>query len=111
MTCLKLFAKFLGLGVKGSTRHRLDKDNIMADTGSIRNMMRKFCNAWERKNNELIPEDNQLSMAYVSKSPHSIIVLYRCSDDANELKFIEGQLADKIGLYRAGKTDKEGRKH
>ncbi len=28
-----------------------------------------------------------------------------------ELKFIEGPLADDLGLYRAGKTDNEGQKH
>jgi hypothetical protein len=70
MQCLKLFARLLGVTVKGSTRRRLDKTNTKADTASLRSIMRKFCNSWERKNNKLIPQDIKLSMAHVSKAPH-----------------------------------------
>ncbi|KAI5865864.1 hypothetical protein GGS23DRAFT_594031 [Durotheca rogersii] len=84
---LKLFAEFLDLTMKGEVRGRLDPRKPRADTGSIRGAMRRFCNAWERENHWEIPYYIEQFMAL----------------------FIDGELADKIGLTKSRKngTEKE----
>ncbi|KAK3984490.1 hypothetical protein QBC44DRAFT_336862 [Cladorrhinum sp. PSN332] len=89
MQCLKLFAEFLGRTMKGKVRGRLDPEKPKADTGSVRGAMRRFCNAWERENHQEIPPEIKLSMA----------------------PFIDGELAKKIGLIKAGGKNAEGKKY
>lgn len=69
MQCLKLFAEFLGLTMKGKVRGKVDpKKKPRADTGSVRGAMRRFCNAWKRENHQEIPPEIERSMAPVSKT-------------------------------------------
>ncbi|KAF4943641.1 hypothetical protein FSARC_14865 [Fusarium sarcochroum] len=72
MRVMKHFAELLALGTKG----KLDKDNQLPTTDSVRNKMRRFYNNWQRKNHQAIPAKVTLSMC----------------------PYIEGELADKLGL-------------
>ncbi|KID93463.1 carbonic anhydrase 2, partial [Metarhizium majus ARSEF 297] len=79
MATLKHFTKFITLAMRG----RVKKDNPQGrpTVDSVRNQMRKFCSAWNRDNvdkGQRIPEEVSLSMA----------------------PYIEGELADQIGLLR-----------
>ncbi|KAM5357705.1 hypothetical protein ACJZ2D_015990 [Fusarium nematophilum] len=72
MQVMKHFAEFVALGTVG----KLDKENELPTTDSVRNKMRRFYSNWQRKTHQTIPAEVTLSMA----------------------PYIEGELADKIGL-------------
>ncbi|GJN66003.1 hypothetical protein PLICBS_000019 [Purpureocillium lilacinum] len=78
---LKQFAECVARTAKGRL-HKADQGR--AAPASVRVEMRRFCNAWQREHNTVIPQDVQRSMA----------------------PYIEGELAKKIGLL----TGKKGQK-
>lgn len=63
MQTLKHFAEFLGLSKSG--RLPQEDGRQRPTVGSIRSMMRRFYNAWERANNSVISLDVKRSMAPV----------------------------------------------
>jgi hypothetical protein len=63
MQTMKHFAMVLALGMKAI----LDKDADLASTFSVRNVMRRFYNQWERQHNKTIEDEVKLSMAPVSR--------------------------------------------
>ncbi|KPM33976.1 hypothetical protein AK830_g12599 [Neonectria ditissima] len=72
MQVMKHFAECMALGTVG----KLDKENQLPTTDSVRNKMRRFYSNWQRKNHQTIPKEITGSMA----------------------PYIEGELADKLGL-------------
>ncbi|PWI64678.1 hypothetical protein PCL_08687 [Purpureocillium lilacinum] len=78
---LKQFAECVARTAKGRL-HKADQGR--ATPASVRVEMRRFCNAWQREHNTVIPQDVKRSMA----------------------PYIEGELAKKIGLL----TGKKGQK-
>ncbi|KAK3935061.1 hypothetical protein QBC46DRAFT_424220 [Diplogelasinospora grovesii] len=77
MQTMKHFAEVLGLGLMA----RLDTEKGVVTTTTVRNKMRQFYNQWERSRHKIISDEVKLSMA----------------------PYIEGELADKIGLSRLRK--------
>ncbi|KAL2015888.1 hypothetical protein VTK56DRAFT_4663 [Thermocarpiscus australiensis] len=77
MRVMKHFAETIGRGIKA----RLDKKKKRATTWSVRNKMRRFYNMWERQMHMDIADEVKDSMA----------------------PYIDGELADKIGLSRERK--------
>ncbi|KAF4998781.1 hypothetical protein FDECE_11709 [Fusarium decemcellulare] len=72
MRVMKHFAEFLALGTTG----KLDKENELPTTDSVRNKMRRFYSNWQRETHQTIPTEITRSMA----------------------PYIEGELAEKLGL-------------
>lgn len=66
MQTMKHFAEAIGLGIK----HRLDKEKRVATAWSVRYIIRRFYNQWEREYNTTIPEEVKLSMEPVSAIAH-----------------------------------------
>jgi hypothetical protein len=62
MQVMKHFAEFVALGTVG----KLDKENELPTTDSVRNKMRRFYSNWQRKTRQTIPAEVTLSMAPVS---------------------------------------------
>lgn len=61
MRTMKHFAEVIGLGIVA----RLDKEAKMPNTRSVRGIMRRFYNQWEREYHATIPEEVKESMAPV----------------------------------------------
>ncbi|KAH7255156.1 uncharacterized protein BKA55DRAFT_725354 [Fusarium redolens] len=66
MQVMKHFAEFVALGTVG----KLDKENELPTTDSIRNKMRRFYSNWQRKTRQTIPAEVTLSMAPLWFSDH-----------------------------------------
>ena len=103
MQDMKLYAEFLGRTMQGRRKRRSGPKPEMATTGSVRGAMRRFCNAWEWKSHLKMPKDIKYSMAPVSSAHPSPGP--RPSDlwitAADKQKFIDGELAVKIGLVKS----------
>lgn len=91
MQTMKHFAEVVGRGIKA----RL---TTVATTWSVRSIMRRFYNQWERENHATISEEVKQSMAPVSRDPPS-----SAETPANNRKYIEGYLADTIPLSKMRK--------
>jgi hypothetical protein len=96
MQTMKHFAEVLGLGIE----HKLDKEAEMPNIRSLRGIMRRFYNQWEREHHTTIDEAIKESVCPVSTiHPLSIIrhvklyVLVLMS-----WKYIIYHLAEKLGL-------------
>ena len=101
---MKHFAEVIGRGIKArlEAKNGDKKKKERATTFSVRNKMRRFYNMWEREMHIDIADEVKQSMAPVSH----ILDLDICvcivwhNTDADGRKYIEGELADKIGLSR-----------
>ncbi|RYP14043.1 hypothetical protein DL767_010440 [Monosporascus sp. MG133] len=85
MQVMKHFAEVIGRGIKARLEARVGRSKTergRATTFSVRNKMRRFYNMWEREMHIAIPEKVKNSMA----------------------PYIDGKLAEKIGLSREKKT-------
>ena len=69
MRDMKLFAEFLGKTMKPRRKRRSGPNPDMPETSSVRVAMRFFCNGWEWKTRQNIPEDIKYSMAFVGSAP------------------------------------------
>jgi hypothetical protein len=63
MQTMKHFATVLALGMNA----KLDKKADLPSTWSVRGVMRRFYNQWEREHHITIDDDIKLSMAPVSR--------------------------------------------
>jgi hypothetical protein len=100
MQTLKHFAEFLGISKVGRLPQEDGKKS--PTVGSIRGAMRRFCNAWEREHHTFISLDVERSMAPVCFVRDSCM-----KARANKTKYIEGELAKKIGLLKGKRGQKK----